>query len=44
MATRLIPLETMKRYLIERGIPKVGSLSREDNCGVAATSNVALAN
>ena len=31
-------LETMKRYLIERGIPKVGSLSREEYRALAATS------
>jgi len=33
----------MKRYLIERDIPKVGSLSREEYRGLAATSNAALA-
>lgn len=33
----------MKRYLIERDIPKVGSLSREEIRGLAATSNAALA-
>ena len=34
--------ETMKRYLIERDIPNVGSLSREQLKGVAVTSNDAL--
>jgi len=33
----------MKRYLIERDIPKVGSLSREEFRGLAATSNAAIA-
>ena len=33
----------MKRYVIERDIPKVGSLSREEYRGLAATSNAALA-
>ena len=33
----------MKRYLIERDIPKVGSLSREEYRGLAATLNAALA-
>ena len=32
----------MKRYLIERDIPTVGSLSREQLKGLAATSNDAL--
>jgi hypothetical protein len=32
----------MKRYLIERDIPNVGSLSREQLKGLAATSNDAL--
>ncbi len=36
-------LDAMKRYLIERDIPKVGSLSREEYRGLAATSNAALA-
>ena len=31
----------MKRYLIERDIPKVGSLSREEIRGLAATSALA---
>ena len=43
MAARLISLEVMKRYLIEGDIPKVGSLSREEYRGLAATSNAALA-
>ena len=43
MAERPILLETMKRYLIERDIPKVGSLSRAEYRGLAATSNAALA-
>lgn len=33
----------MKRYLIERDIPNVGNLSREQRKGLAATSNDALA-
>jgi hypothetical protein len=33
----------MKRYVIERDIPKVGSLSREEYRKLAATSNAALA-
>jgi hypothetical protein len=33
----------MKRYVIERDIPKVGSLSRDEYRGLAATSNAALA-
>ena len=33
----------MKRYVIERDIPKVGSLSREEYRGLAATSGAALA-
>ncbi|HMA55817.1 MAG TPA: DUF4242 domain-containing protein [Pseudolabrys sp.] len=32
----------MKRYLIERDIPKVGSLSREEFRSLAATSNAAI--
>jgi hypothetical protein len=32
----------MKRYLIERDIPSVGSLSREQLKGLAVTSNDAL--
>jgi hypothetical protein len=32
----------MKRYVIERDIPKVGSPSREEFCGLAATSRAAL--
>lgn len=32
----------MKRYLIERDIPKVGSLSREESRCLAATSNAAI--
>jgi hypothetical protein len=32
----------MKRYLIERDIPNVGSLSREQLKGLAVTSNDAL--
>ena len=42
MAERPVLLETMKRYLIERGIPKVGSLSREEYRAPAATTNAAL--
>ena len=34
---------TMKRFLIERDIPKVGSLSREQLKDLAATSNGAIA-
>jgi len=34
---------TMKRYVIERDIPKVGSLSRAQLKDLAATSNGALA-
>jgi xanthine dehydrogenase molybdopterin-binding subunit B len=34
--------ETMKRYLIDRDIPNVGSRSREQFKGLAATSNDAL--
>lgn len=33
----------MKRYLIERDIPKVGSLNPGQLCDAAATSNAALA-
>jgi len=33
----------MKRYLIERDTPKVGSLPRERYRGLAATSNAVLA-
>ena len=33
----------MKRYLIERDIPKVGSLSRENYRGLAPTTDAALA-
>lgn len=33
----------MKRCVIERDIPKVGSLSREEYRGLAATSSAALA-
>jgi hypothetical protein len=33
----------MKRYVIERDIPKIGSLSRGEYRGLAATSNAALA-
>lgn len=33
----------MKRYLIERDTPKVGSLPREGYRGLAATSNAVLA-
>jgi len=35
-------LETMKRYLIERDIPNVGSLSRAQFKDLAATSNGAI--
>jgi hypothetical protein len=34
---------TMKRYVIERDIPGVGSMNREELKGAAATSNAALA-
>ena len=43
MANRAVSLDAMKRYVIERDIPKVGSLSREEYRGLAATSNAALA-
>lgn len=33
----------LKRYMIERDIPEVGSLEREQLSGAAATSNQALA-
>ena len=36
-------LDAMKRYQIERNIPRVCGLSREQYCGLAATSNAALA-
>ena len=36
-------LDAMKRYQIERNIPKVGGLSREQYRGLAATFNAALA-
>ena len=43
MAKWSVQLDAMKRYVIERDIPKVGSLSREEYRGLAATSNAALA-
>jgi Protein of unknown function (DUF4242) len=36
-------VELMKRYVIERDLPAVGTLDREQLKGVAATSNAALA-
>jgi hypothetical protein len=33
----------MRKYIIERDIPKVGSFDREQLCGAARTSNAALA-
>ncbi|QPH55489.1 DUF4242 domain-containing protein [Pontivivens ytuae] len=33
----------MKRYMIERDIPQVGSMTGEELCGAAKTSNEALA-
>ena len=33
----------LKRYMIERDIPEVGSMEREQLSGAAATSNEALA-
>jgi hypothetical protein len=35
-------VRTLKRYLIERNIPGVGSLNREQLKGAAETSNAAL--
>jgi len=36
-------VKTMKRYIIERDLPGVGALNRDQLKGAAATSNAALA-